>query len=239
MAMNTKDPRFQKLLLCGLGAAAVGYAFFLTDWLPFTYKAKAGEIRELEGRYAEMSRELIKARQATQSLPYLEREYELLHRKWSKSQALLPEGQDMAWLLRTITVLGTRSGVEFTLFKPLPPRPQQHYTEHPIEITVLGGYHQVGAFLAEMANLDRIIRVDGLEVASNKEKDPEQPAEASFLAMTYTIGGTGVPPEAAAQAAQQGGAPAASGKSNPSAGGTAGGPPAGAKKGGRPGGADE
>jgi type IV pilus assembly protein PilO len=108
----------------------------------------------------------------------------------------------MAWLLRTITLLGTQAGVEFTLFRPLPPRPVQYHTENPIEITVVGGYHQIGAFLGEIANLDRIISVSELEIKTSKEKDPDQPAEASFVATTYTLGGTGVSPEEAKASAQ-------------------------------------
>jgi type IV pilus assembly protein PilO len=196
MAVNPKDPGFQKALLGGLFLAALVYVFVFTEWLPITYKANASELGSLEEKYRDISKSLNKARQATHRLPYLEKEYLLLHRKWEQSQALLPENQDQAWCLRTISLLGAQTGVDFTLFKPSAPRPQQYYTEYPIEIGVTGGYHQVGAFLGEMANLDRIINIDGLEITTSKEKDPDHPAAASFVARTYTLGGTGKPPEA-------------------------------------------
>lgn len=195
MALNPKDQGFQKALLGGLVLAALVYAFVFTEWLPITYKANASELNGLEEKYRDISKNLNKARQATHRLPYLEKEYLLLHRKWEQSQALLPENQDQAWCLRTISLLGAQTGVEFTLFKPGAARPQQYYTEYPIEIGVTGGYHQVGAFLGEVANLDRIINVDDLEIATAKDKDPDRPAAASFVARTYTLGGTGKPPE--------------------------------------------
>lgn len=195
MALNPKDPGFQKALLGGLFLAALVYAFVFTEWLPITYKANASELSGLEEKYRDISKNLNKARQATHRLPYLEKEYLLLHRKWEQSRALLPESQDQAWCLRTISLLGAQAGVEFTLFKPGAARPQQYYTEYPIEVGVTGGYHQVGAFLGEVANLDRIVNVDDLELTTAKDRDPDRPTSASFVARTYTLGGTGRPPE--------------------------------------------
>jgi len=195
MAINPKDPGFQKAVLGGLFLAALVYVFVFTEWLPITYKANASELNGLEEKYRDISKNLNKARQATHRLPYLEKEYLLLHRKWEQSQALLPEAQDQAWCLRTIGLLGAQTGVEFTLFKPGAAQPQQYYTEYPIEIGVTGGYHQVGAFLGEVANLDRIINVDDLAITAAKDRDPDRPAAASFVARTYVLGGTGKPPE--------------------------------------------
>jgi len=199
MGLDTRDPKVQKFLLGGLLLGAILYAFLFTTWVPFTYKATASQVSALQEQYLDMSKDLNKARQATHRLPYLEKEYALLHRKWEQSQALLPEEQEMAWCLRTISLLGSQSGVEFTLFKPLPPRPAQYHTENPIEIKVVGGYHEVGVFLAELANLDRVINVTHLEILTSKEKDSDAPAEASFVAVTYTLGGTGVAPEEQAE----------------------------------------
>jgi type IV pilus assembly protein PilO len=209
MPLNPKDPRVQKVFLGGIALAALLYSYFFTTWVPFTYQANASQVGSLEERYRGLSKDLNKARQATHRIPYLEKEYDLLHRKWEQSRSLLPEEQDMASLLRTITVLGTQAGVEFTLFRPLAPRPLQYHTENPIEITVVGGYHQIGAFMGEMANLDRIISVTELEINTSKEKDPEQPAEAHFVAITYTLGGTGVAPEQAKAATDGKGKPQA------------------------------
>ena len=195
MALNPKDPAFQKAVLGGILLAGLLYLFFFTTVAPFTYKACASEAGDLEVKYRDLSKDLNKARQATHRLPYLEKEYLLLHQKWEHSRSLLPEEQDMAWCLRTISLLGAQAGVQFTLFRPLPAKPAQYYTEHPIDITVRGGYHEVGAFLSEVANLDRVVNVTNLEVKVPKERDSEDVTEASFVAVAYVLGGTGVPPE--------------------------------------------
>ena len=101
----------------------------------------------------------------------------------------------MSSLLRAVTVLGDQSGVVFVLFRPLPPLPAQYYTEHPVEVKVEGGYHEVGTFLGELANMERIVTVSDLSIETAKDSPENKPAAASFIAKTYTLGGTGVPPE--------------------------------------------
>ena len=88
----------------------------------------------------------------------------------------------------------------------------------------------MGAFLGEVANLDRIVNVDGLELTTSKDGDPDRPAAASFVARTYVLGGTGKPPEETAAkgkgASEANGGTARSGKKAASAKGGGGGRPA-------------
>jgi len=221
MAFDIRDPKYQKMFLGVVGGAVILYGYFFTDFLPFTYKANAQELTKLEDQYRELSKDLTKARQAAHQLPYLEKEFNLLHRKWEQGQSMLPEKVEMTVLLRTITLLGNQTGVQFVKFKPNTPVPGTSFTENPIEISVVGGYHQVGSFLAEIANLDRIVNVRDLELDSNKEKGAdlgEQPAQASFVAVAYTVGQAPPPPPPPAKksgvSSAKGGKGKAEGKKN-------------------------
>ncbi|MDM7917265.1 MAG: type 4a pilus biogenesis protein PilO, partial [Candidatus Eisenbacteria bacterium] len=139
MAIQLNDPKTQKAALATILGLAVLYVYFLTSLFPFTYKASAAQIGELNGRYTQLSSDLTKARQTVHSMAYLEQEYELLHRKWLSAEALLPDEQEMASLLRAVTLLGDQSGIDFVLFRPLPEQAAQYYTEHPVEVQVEGG----------------------------------------------------------------------------------------------------
>lgn len=191
MALDPRDPRFQRGILGALIVGSIVYVYFFTSWLPFTYQANAAELATLEEKYRELSKDLNKARQAIDRLPYLEREYELLQKKWEQGRALLPEEPELTTLLRDVTQLGTSSGVDFTLYKPLPPRPLGDYTELPVEITIAGSYHQVGAFLAEVSNMERIVNVSAINVETLPDRDGRegQTATATFEAVAYRLGG--------------------------------------------------
>lgn len=194
MGIHLQDTKTQKIILVSILGAALIYAYLLTTLVPFTYKASAAEIKDLSAQYKDMSSDITKARQTLNSLPYLEKEYNLLHAKWEKAQALLPDEEESAAILRAVALLGDQSGVEFVLFKPLAPLQAQYYTEHPVQIKVEGGYNEIGTFLSELANMERIVSVTDLEIESVKSEQSEKSASASFVAKTYTLGGSGVAP---------------------------------------------
>jgi type IV pilus assembly protein PilO len=198
MPISLRSSKTGKIVAVTILSLALLYVYLLTDLAPFTYKAGAAELGELSTQYKKLSSDLTKARQTVNTLPYLEKETRLLHDKWGRAQRLLPEKQEVASLLRAITLLGDQSGISFVLFRPLPPVPAQHHTEHPIEVKIEGGYHEIATFLSGLANMDRILTVSELEMeVSKKRTDSGKPATASFIARTFTLGGTGVPPEEA------------------------------------------
>lgn len=200
MALQLREPKTQKIALATIIGSAILYVYFMTTLFPFTYRASAAELRQLTDRYETLNRDLIKAKQTIHSLAYLEKEHEMLTGRWEMAQRLLPDEDEKASLLRAMTLLGEQSGVEFLLFRPGSAHPVQYYTEHPVEVKVAGGYHEVGAFLGEVANMERIVTVGGLKIegANQNEEMTDASAIASFTATTYTLGGTGVPPEEAA-----------------------------------------
>ena len=84
----------------------------------------------------------------------------------------LPRQQEMAALLSAINQAGLARGLRFELFKPGVPAPQAHYVAMPIAIRVRGGYHAIGAFMADLAHLPRIVTVHGLTLSAGKEGPP-------------------------------------------------------------------
>ena len=84
----------------------------------------------------------------------------------------LPRQQEMAALLSAINQAGLARGLRFELFKPGVPAPQAHYVAMPIAIRVRGGYHAIGAFMADLAYLPRIVTVHGLSLSAGKEGPP-------------------------------------------------------------------
>jgi type IV pilus assembly protein PilO len=120
-------------------------------------------------------------------LPRFEAEYETLHERWTMAAELLPTDRQTAGLLRKITLAGQQTGVQFVMFKPAPPRSQTYYTEMPIDILVHGGYHQVGSFLAELANMQRIVTVSNLKLSTPPANDYNLTTAAAFNASAYSL----------------------------------------------------
>jgi type IV pilus assembly protein PilO len=141
--------------------------FFFTHFLPFGYPNQQERLNTLKADFERKSTELARARTTVADLPRFEAEYEQLHDRWLLAAELLPTDRQLGSLLRKITLAGQETGVQFVRFKPSAPKTETYYTEMPVQIAVSGGYHQVGSFLAELANLRRIVTVTDMRLRTN------------------------------------------------------------------------
>jgi type IV pilus assembly protein PilO len=189
MNLDLKNPAVQKSALGIVAALAMLGVFFFSRLLPFTYPSQEDQLNVLKADYEKKSTELARARTTVADLPRFEREYEQLHQNWSLAAELLPADRQLAALLRKITLAGQQTGVQFVLFKPNPAHNEQYYTEMPVQVSVTGGYHQVGSFLAELANLRRIITVSNMKVRTNTNTNANAYATTSveFTASAYSL----------------------------------------------------
>jgi len=187
--MDLNDPRLTKYFLLGICTAGLLYVYFGTTLMPFTYRAQARELGELEEQYERLSLEVNRARQSAKHLPHLEAEYEALQLKWDEANQLLPTQKQITSLLREISFRGLTCGVQFTLFQPQRPVAGAFYTENPIEIEAEGGYHEIAAFLNELSSMTRIVNVRNLEIEQIPEREmSDEVARAHFMAVAYTLG---------------------------------------------------
>lgn len=185
--MDFKDPRAQKAVLSGIVVAGLGYLYFFATFVPFGYRAMSAEKKELQGQYEQLSSDLNKARQTLSSMARVEREFEALQVRYEAARLLLPEEKEVANLLRMVSLVGQQSGVQFELFKPMPQIVQGYYIENPVEVKVVGGYHEVGAFLADVANLSRIVKVSNLNLGGLEGSETSETVMATFTASAYTL----------------------------------------------------
>src|SRR5207247_414251 len=81
---------------------------------------------------------------------------------------LLRADRQLPVLLRRITLAAQQTGVEFVVFRPNEVKTEEHYVEMPMQLSVYGGYHQIGSFIAELANMRRIVTVSGLQLKTSK-----------------------------------------------------------------------
>ncbi|HXS81296.1 MAG TPA: type 4a pilus biogenesis protein PilO [Methylomirabilota bacterium] len=210
---DIKSPGAQKLLLAILLAGGAVGVYFGTHLLPWTFPSGSEKIAELKSQYEQKSAELARARASVADLPRFEAEYDQLHQRWEMASELLPTERQLPTLLRKITLAGQQTGVTFTMFRPGAVQPSDYHTEMPIAVSVAGDYHSVGSFLAELANMRRIVTVSNLKLTTNNKNDGTGSTVAEFTASAYSLNtapaattataSTGSTPSGAAPAADQ------------------------------------
>ena len=163
-AIDLKSPSVQKMLLSALVGGGVLGVFFLTHFLPFNFPNQSEKLNTLKAEYEKKSTELARARASVADLPRFEAEYDQLHERWIMAAELLPADKELPSLLRKVTLAAEETGCRFVSFRPGAVRAEQYYSEMPMQISVTGDYHAVGSFLAELANMRRIITVSGVHL---------------------------------------------------------------------------
>lgn len=96
----------------------------------------------------------------------------------------LPSDTEVPGLLEDITRTGLGSGLEFEEIKLLPEVTQQFYVELPIQISVVGAYHDLATFVSGVSSLPRIVTLHDFEIKPVSE-DSSTKLRMSILAKTY------------------------------------------------------
>lgn len=152
-------------LLCGLGVLAfvcfVGWFLYLDGQLE---ELNIGEQEEQKLRDAYK----VKVQQAI-NLDSLRKQKEQVGEYVATLEKQLPSKAEMDALLSDINQAGIGRGLQFELFKPGQVIVKDYYAELPINIRVVGNYHDVGAFTSDIAHLPRIVTLNNLNLAAGKD----------------------------------------------------------------------
>ena len=107
---------------------------------------------------------------------------EEMERSFGAMLQKLPEDLQIDTLIIDISQAGLRSGLEFDLIKPGAQVPQEFYVELPINITVVGTYHEFGDFVSGLSELNRIVSVHNVNLTPLGESGKLQ---MTLIAKTY------------------------------------------------------
>ena len=82
----------------------------------------------------------------------------------------LPNKSQMDALLVDINQAGLSRGLQFELFRPAVAESQKEfYSELPIQVKVIGTYHDMGAFAADVGQLPRIVTLNDVTIEAGKD----------------------------------------------------------------------
>lgn len=91
----------------------------------------------------------------------------------------LPNKAQMDALLVDINQSGLSRGLQFELFKPAAAESaKEFYAELPIQIKVIGTYHDMGGFAADLGQLSRIVTLNDVTIEAAKDGNLSMDATA-------------------------------------------------------------
>jgi type IV pilus assembly protein PilO len=151
----------------------------VTYWY-FLYQPRAEEIARLEERIVQKRRILEEHRRIAAKYDAFKAKVEELESKLRVALVQLPKRREIPDLIRQISDLGVRTGLQISLLRPQPEQPKEFYAEVPITVKVIGPYHAVGQFFDALGRLPRIVSVSNIQMSMNAGA-----LETQCLATTY------------------------------------------------------
>ena len=111
---------------------------------------------------------VAKKRQAV-NLPEYKRQLSEIDRQFGALLKQLPNRSEIESLLADINQAGLGRGLQFELFKPGSEAMKDFYAELPIAVRVTGGYHDLGEFVGDVAQMPRIVTLNDIAIEAQKD----------------------------------------------------------------------
>ena len=150
LKLPTKKKVLVLVVILGVLTGAYYYLFF---------KPQQEEFSRLEGELSTLKKQLDESMAIHRDLEKFKAQVAELNKELLVVRTQLPDEKEIPELLKNVSSLGKESNLEFLLFRPKPEEPQQFYAKVPVELTVVGNYHNMGIFFDKISKLPRIINV--------------------------------------------------------------------------------
>ncbi|MCP3177419.1 type 4a pilus biogenesis protein PilO [Desulfuromonas sp. KJ2020] len=158
-----KLPLYQRILIL-VGLVAVVVALFVY----LLYLPKQEELRSLQEKSETLESKLQEDRRIANNLPKFKAEFEKMSEQLQAALTQLPNQKEIPSLLSSIASLANDQGLEVLRFKPGKEVSRGFYADVPVELKLVGSFHQVASFFYEVGQLPRIVNIGNVKLSSGK-----------------------------------------------------------------------
>jgi type IV pilus assembly protein PilO len=147
------------------------------------------ERKRLSEEVENQNNEIQTAQKGAEKLSTLMAENERLKNKLFELQMQLPEEREVSGLLRQVSELGIKSGLQIVSWKPRDKtiHPSKEIYEIPVEVEMRGNYHRFGQFFSSITKLSRIVNVYNINMRIAEQRQKGTILNVGFTAMTYSM----------------------------------------------------
>jgi len=167
---------FQVLIVAGVCAALLGLVWY--QYLSPMQTVIDSKKTEL----AQLTAQVEKTRMEEQQLVQFKAQADKLKEQLDMLKGVLPQEKETDQILRQAQRSAETSGLRIIRVAPRPTIDHEVYTEWPIDMEVLGTYHNIGSFLDKIRLLPRIVNISSMRIQSR--------ASEGAASLTASVGAT-------------------------------------------------
>ena len=175
-------PLIQKvgLLLMLLAGIIVGFYYYVAE-------PKSAEIATLQEAIGTLDTEIQTLTIKVKHLDELIAASKQLEIELAKKKERLPPEEEAIMLLKQVSDLGIRLGLDIKLWKPSPKSedPSKLFVRMPVNVEVSGGYHTAALFFDRINAMPRIVTESGLKMGAPKLEKGRVVTQTVFDLIAY------------------------------------------------------
>src|SRR3989442_3754865 len=189
MAMTMPDlaafkavPLQQKIAMLVLALVGIGVGFYFYDEEPIQEK-----ITSLKSDIAKLDTEINTNKIKIAKLEDLKQLNAELQRQLSKNQEYLPPEEEAVTLLKQLSDLGTRIGLDLKLWRPgaRAEDSSKLFVRLPVDVEMSGGRDTLARCFVPVSQLPRIIYVNEIQKGGGKEERGRLSVQTSFQVTAF------------------------------------------------------
>jgi type IV pilus assembly protein PilO len=162
------------LLVCGIALGAVWYTML---------SPLSTEIASKEQQAVKLKAEVDKMLVLEAKYAQFKKEADALQKRLDELKKVLPQDKEIEQILSQVQQSARNAGLKIERGVSKPVVDHDVYSEWPMEMQVLGSYHNLGDFLERIRELPRIVNVGKLRVESKPGKNDD--GGATSIGATY------------------------------------------------------
>ena len=149
---------FKGIVLALVFALVIGVAYY------FVTSKQLDELERAERQETQLRQKFETEQRKVANLEELKAQLEEMRRSFGAMLRQLPSKTEIPNLIVDISQTGLSAGLEIELFRPEAEIRKGFYAEKPIELRVIGNYHQMGNFVSGVAALPRIVTLHNINM---------------------------------------------------------------------------
>lgn len=164
-----------------VGVITLGYLLKLQDMQKNLKRIEGKEVT-LRKEYEDKAMEAVLLEDYEKQQKEMEETFENILRQ-------LPTQTEIPGLIEDITTVGLKNKLSIQSIKLQDEKKHEYYIEKPIQIVVRGSYHDLGAFVSDVADLSRIVTLQNFSLQPIKAKSKsksEKGRDVDYLQMSIT-----------------------------------------------------
>lgn len=152
-----------RFLVLLLAAAIIGAGYYY-----LYYNGENQKNQQLSARIKDKKAENERLKEFEPKLAQLNRDMAILEQQIEREKKVVPDEKDADQFIRLLHDTAASAGIEIRRYTAMPVANHEFYSDVPFAIDVDGPYYSVMTFFQRVSELERIVNIDNLQVATPK-----------------------------------------------------------------------